>query len=220
VRDFIRGLAQTILTAATTHAYFTLLITIAIEEAGVPLPVPGDLVIAFYGWRAGGDPIEIAKTILVCATASTLGTQASYWIARRWGRPVTERVAFWLDIDISKIDQLFAWIDAHGFRAVLTARLIPGLRVTVSFVAGTARVPPLTFAAAVFIAASIYWTIWVLLGAILGPEVARTLQPAYLRVIVIAIPVLVVGLFVTRLLIARRRRRLRATSGGTPDGRA
>jgi membrane protein DedA with SNARE-associated domain len=219
VRDFIRGLAQTILAAATTHAYFTLLITIAIEEAGVPLPVPGDLVIAFYGWRAGGDAIEIAKTILVCAAASTIGTQAPYWIARRWGRPVTERVAFWLDIDITKIDQLLVWIDRHGFRAVLMARLIPGLRVTVSFVAGTARVPPLQFAGGVFVAATIYWTLWVLLGAALGPEVARTLRPAYLRVIVIAIPVVVVGLFVTRLVIAQRRRR-RATSGGTPGGQA
>jgi len=220
VRDFIRWLAQTILTAVTTHAYFTLLITIAIEEAGVPLPVPGDLVIAFYGWRAAGDPIEIAKTILVCATASTIGTQAPYWIARRWGRPVTERLAFWLDIDMKKVDRLFAWVDRHGFRAVLGARLIPGFRVAVSFVAGTARVPPLHFAAGVFIAPAIYWTLWVLIGAFLGPEVVRTLRPAYLRVIVIAIPVVVVGLFVTRLVIAQRRRRRRATSGGTPGGQA
>ena len=105
MRDLIRELTQTILAAVTTHAYFTLLITIAIEEAGVPLPVPGDLVIAFYGWRAAGDPIEIVRTILVCASASTIGTQAPYWIARRWGRPVTERLAFWLDIDMTKVDR-------------------------------------------------------------------------------------------------------------------
>jgi membrane protein DedA with SNARE-associated domain len=220
MRDLIRELTRTILAAVTTHAYFTLLVTIAIEEAGIPLPVPGDLVIAFYGWRAAGDPIEIAKTILVCATASTIGTQVPYWIARRWGRPATERLAFWLDIDMTKVDQLFEWVDRHGFRAVLMARLIPGLRVAVSLVAGTARVPPLQFAGGVFIAAAVYWTLWVLLGAALGPEVVRTLRPAYLRVIVIAIPVVVVGVLATRLVIAWRRRRLRATSGGTPGGRA
>lgn len=192
--------------AVIAHAYVTLFFVIAVEEAGVPLPVPGDLVIAYYGWRAARDPYEIVQTILVCAAASTVGTQVPYWIARRWGRRVTERVAYWLDFDPAKIEEVFVRFGQHGFRDVLIARLIPGLRVAVALVAGTAGVPWARFSAGVFVAGIFYWTVWVMLGSALGPSVVESLSPAYLRIIIFAIPVVVVAFIVARLIIAARRR--------------
>jgi len=220
VRELVRDLSRFVIAAVTAHAYLTLFVVIAIEEAGVPLPVPGDLVIAFYGWRAAGEPAEIARTILTCALASTVGTQIPYWLARRFGSRVVERVSFWLDIDMSTVDRLLTWVDRHAFLAVLGARLIPGFRAAVSLVAGTARVPAPLYTGAVFVAGAIYWTLWVLIGAALGPRVADALSPAYRGIVVIAIPVLFITLFVGRAYVAARRRRLRATSGGTPGGRA
>jgi len=126
VRELFREIARLVIGAVTAHAYLTLFVVIAIEEAGVPFPVPGDLVIAYYGWRAAGDPFEIARTILTCAAASAVGTQIPYWLARRFGNTVVERVVFWLDIDMSKVDRLLTWVQRHGFFAVVGARLIPG----------------------------------------------------------------------------------------------
>jgi membrane protein DedA with SNARE-associated domain len=206
VRQRFIDLAHAMLGAVTAHAYVTLFFVIAIEEAGIPLPVPGDLVIAYYGWRAARDPYEIAQTILVCAIASTVGTQVPYWIARRWGKRVTERVAYWLDFDPAKVEQVFVRFGQHGFRDVLIARLIPGLRVAVALVAGTAGVPWARFSAGVFVAGLVYWTIWVMLGSLLGPSVVESLSPAYLRIIIFAIPVVVVAFVVARLFIAARRR--------------
>ena len=210
MRELISDIVRALLAAVAAHQYITLFFAIAIEEAGVPLPVPGDLLIAYYGSRATGDPIELAQVILVCALASTAGTQAPYWLARRFGHTVAQRAAYWLDIDMKSIDRVFAIVDRQGFRGVLIGRLIPGLRVAVSVVAGTALVPPRAFAAGVFVAAAIYWTGWVLLGAIVGPHVADVLSPAYIKAIVILIPVVFVSLFLVRVLIAMRRRRRRA----------
>ena len=210
VRELFREIARVVIGAVSTHAYVTLFVVIAIEEAGVPLPVPGDLIIAYYGWRAKGDPYEVAQTILVCAAASTAGTQIPYWLARRFGRPVTRRITTWLDVDERRVEQLLGWVDRHGFRAVLVARLIPGFRVAVALVAGTARVPALPFAAGVFVAGTIYWTGWVLLGAVIGPHVADIVRPAYLRIFVIAIPLIFIALFAARLVWARRRRAMRS----------
>ena len=210
MREWLMDLGRTVLGAAMSHAYITLFFAIAIEEAGVPLPFPGDLVIAYYGWRAHGDPYEIAQTILVCALASTAGTQLPYWLARRFGHAVTERVAGWLDIDMKNVDELLRGVERHGFGAVVVARLIPGLRVAASLVAGTARVPPLDFAAAVFVAGLVYWTGWVLLGAFLGPKVEDLLDPSFLPYIIIGIPIVVIALFAGRVIYARRRRAARA----------
>jgi membrane-associated protein len=123
---------------------------------------------------------------------------------------VTARVAGWLDIDMKRVDELLGWVDRHGFTAVVVARLIPGLRVAASLVAGTARVPPLEFAAGVFVAGLVYWTGWVLLGAFLGPKVEDLLDPSFLPYIIVGIPIVVIVLFVGRIVYARRRRRRRA----------
>ena len=217
--ELFTTLLQDMLAVLREHQYVTLFFVIAIEEAGVPLPVPGDLIIAYYGWRAAGDPLELAQVILVCALASTAGTLAPYALAIRFGHGIATRVAGWLDIPDSRIDQLMGRVERYGFRGVLVGRLIPGLRVAVSLVAGTAHLPIARFSPAVFVAAAIYWTGWVLLGAIVGPRIADVVSPAYLGLVVILVPIAVVAVFVTRLVWTRRRR-ARLTSGGRRDGPA
>lgn len=169
------------------------------------MPAPGDLVIAFYGYRAQGDPLALARVILTCAVASTTGTLVPYFIARRWGLPVAHRFAGWLDVDARSVDKWIDRVHRYGFRAVLLGRLIPGLRVVMSLVAGTAEVPVARFSAGVFVAATIYWTGWVLLGALVGPQVDDLIEP-YVGYIAIGIPVVFITLFVLRVIVVRRRR--------------
>ncbi len=189
------------------HQYVILFVVIAIEEAGVPLPVPGDLIIAFYGWRASGDPLELAQVIAVCALASTAGTVVPFLLARRYGEGIAMRLAGWLDIDRRRIDALMRWVERSGFAGVVAGRLIPGLRVAVSLVAGTAHVPVVQFSPAVLVAASLYWAGWVTLGAIVGPRVQDVVSPAYLGILVALVPIALVATFVARLVWARSRPR-------------
>ena len=201
------SLLRDMLGVLSEHQYVVLFLVIAIEEAGIPLPVPGDLIIAYYGWRASGDPLELAQVIAVCALASTAGTLLPYEIARRFGRRIATRLAGWLDVDKRRVDALVRRVGHYGFRGVLVGRLIPGLRVAVSLVAGTAKVRPARFSAAVFVAGAVYWTGWVLLGAILGPHIEDVVSPAYLRLFVVLIPVVIVTAVVARVVWARTRRR-------------
>src|SRR5690349_9604022 len=156
--EAFRPLVMLIADAIREHQYVTLFAVIAIEEAGVPLPAPGDLIIAFYGWRASGDPVAIATVVITCALASATGTLAPYFIAQRFGETVAQRIAGWLDINMRRIDQLEERVVEYGTAGVLVGRLIPGLRVAVSLVAGTARLPLRKFTPGVFVAAAIYWT--------------------------------------------------------------
>src|SRR5438093_1032569 len=76
--------------------------------------------------------------------------------------------------------------------------------VVLSLVAGTAKVPVYQFSPAVFVAASIYWTFWVTIGATLGPMFRRIAGP-YITYVLIALPVAVIAFFVYRHLRARRK---------------
>jgi membrane protein DedA with SNARE-associated domain len=209
IRDAIRILFNALL----AHQYVVLFFVVAIEEAGVPLPAPTDVVIAFYGYRARGDLPELAQVVLVCALASTAGTLIPYFLARRFGPSVAHRLARWIDVDPAQVDLWTARIHRHGFIAVVIGRLIPGARVIMSLVAGTAEVPVYQFSPAVFVAASLYWTFWVTVGATLGPTFRRIAGP-YITYVVIALPIVVITFFVYRHL--RARRKWAAASAATP----
>jgi membrane protein DedA with SNARE-associated domain len=73
-----------------------------------------------------------------------------------------------------------------------------------SLIAGTAEVPVYQFSPAVFVAACIYWTFWVTVGAALGPTFRRLAEP-YIVYIVIGLPLVVITYFLYRHLRARRK---------------
>ena len=209
-RDGIRAL----LFIMAEHQYVTLFGIVAVEEAGVPLPAPSDLVIMFYGDRARGDPLSLAQVVLVVALASTAGTLLPYLLTRRFGDTVAHQFAEWMDVDPAQVDIWEERIARRGFIAIFLGRLIPGLRVAMSLIGGTAKVPLHEFSAAVFLAGLIYWSFWALLGAFFGPTVRRLIPQAYIEYVVIGIPVVFIAFFIYRYVRGRRRRRALSKSGG------
>ena len=195
-----------VLAVVAQHQYLALFGIVGVEEAGVPLPAPSDLVIMFYGDRARGDPGSLVLVVLVCAAASTAGTLIPYLLTRRFGDTVAHKFAEWMDVEPAQVDRWEQRIAEHGFIAIFIGRLIPGLRVAMSLVGGTAKVPLHEFSAAVFCAGLIYWSFWTLLGAFFGPAVRRLIPQAYIEYVVIGIPVVFVGFFVYRFIRGRRRR--------------
>jgi membrane protein DedA with SNARE-associated domain len=209
---FRNGIAA-VLAVVAQHQYLTLFGIVAIEEAGIPLPAPSDLVIMFYGDRARGDLASLALVVLTCAAASTFGTLIPYAITRRFGDPAAHRIAEWIDVDPKQVDMWEEKIARRGFLAIFIGRLIPGLRVAMSVIGGTAKVPLHEFSAGVFAAGLVYWSFWTGLGALFGPTVRRLIPRAYIEYVVIGIPVVFVSYLIFRYVRGRRRRaRAKATS--------
>ena len=204
-RIFREGITV-VLAIVAEHQYLALFGIVATDEAGVPLPAPSDLVIMFYGDRARGDLPSLALVVLTCAAASTFGTLIPYLVTRKYGDAAAHRIARWIDVDPKRVDEWEARIAARGFIAIFIGRLIPGLRVAMSLIGGTAKVPLVEFSGGVFAAGIVYWSFWTGLGALFGPMVRRILPRAYIEYIVIGIPVLVIGYLVFRYIRGRRRR--------------
>ena len=171
----------------------------------MPLPAPSDLVIMFYGDRARGDWSSLMLVVLTCAAASTFGTLIPYLITRKYGDAAAHRIARWIDVDPKKVDEWEERIARRGFLAIFIGRLIPGLRVAMSLIGGTANVPLLEFSGGVFAAGIIYWSFWTALGALFGPVVRRLIPRAYIEYVVIGIPVVVIGYLLFRYVRGRRR---------------
>jgi membrane protein DedA with SNARE-associated domain len=117
------------------------------------------------------------------------------------------------------VDEWEVRIAKRGFLAIFIGRLIPGLRVAMSLIGGTAKVPLLEFSGGVFAAGIIYWTFWTALGALFGPVVRRLIPRAYIEYVVIGIPIVVIGYLLFRYIRGRRRRsRASASASASQPG--
>ena len=213
-RLFREGIAAVLL-LISQHQYLALFGIVAIEEAGVPLPAPSDIVIMFYGNRARNDLGSLALVVLTCAAASTFGTLIPYLITRKYGDRAATKLAELMDVDPKQVTVWEERIARRGFIAIFLGRLIPGLRVAMSLIGGTAKVPLHEFSAGVFLAGIIYWSFWTGLGALFGPTVDRLIPRPYITYVVIGVPVVFIGFFLFRYIRGRRRRaRARAGTAG------
>ena len=211
---FVRDAIRVVIAIALAHQFVLLFVIVAIEEAGVPLPAPSDVVIAAFAYRARDDLGALATIVLVWAAASTAGTLVPYALTYRVGDVVAHRLAGAFDISPATIERWEGRVRRGGFLAVFIGRLVPGARVAMSLLAGTSRVPVYAFSPAVFAAAAVYWSLWAAIGVVLGPTFRRIAGP-YSEYVLFAVPIAVIAFLVYRYLQARRRRS--ATSGDTRD---
>jgi len=154
-------------------SYAGLFLVILVEEAGVPLPVPGDLFIAAMGFLALGGQAGFLPTAAVVTAATVLGASALYLVSRHAGRPLLVKVARRFGFSEAREQRLEVLLGRHGAAAVVLLRLVPGLRIVMTVVAGVLRLPQPTFVLGTFLAGIVWSTIYFWLGWALGAGYRR-----------------------------------------------
>jgi membrane-associated protein len=172
--------------------YTGLFAVIFVEEAGIPLPLPGDLFIAAMGFLAHGGRAAFAPTAAVVTTATVLGAALLYLVSRHAGRPLLVRVARRLGYTEEREARLEAWLTRRGAPAVVLGRLVPGLRIVMTVVAGALRLRQSTFALGTLVAGLVWATLYFWIGWALGAGYERvgggvTLPGAWPAALAIAI---------------------------------
>jgi membrane protein DedA with SNARE-associated domain len=192
--------------------YWGLLAVILAEESGIPLPLPGDLFIAAMGFLASTGPASERWTSFACTAAVVTGatvTGASilYQLSRRIGPRLLAWAGRWLGYDAARQARLEASLGRNGFLAVAVGRLIPGLRIVMTIVAGALRLRQATFALGTLVAGVVWATIYFWLGVVLGAGYQKLAgegrAPSWLAIALGAL--VVAGLLVVLRLRARRR---------------
>ena len=127
------------------HGLLAAFVLILIEEAGVPVPVPGDLFMLLLGVQAKQGHVQLWQALLVMELATLIGASFLYTVARAAGRPLVYRYGRFIRLDPGRLDQAEGWLTRHGWRAILVGRLIPGLRILTTIACGVLAVPRRTF---------------------------------------------------------------------------
>lgn len=130
---------------------FVLDVVRAIGEVGVALlvlvenvvpPIPSEVVLPFAGALVADGHFTFIGVLGASTAGSVLGAAGLYELGRRVG---PQRVAAGLAtvplVRRSDVDAAAEWFRRHGQVAVLTGRLVPGVRSVISIPAGAQRMP-------------------------------------------------------------------------------
>jgi membrane protein DedA with SNARE-associated domain len=164
------------------HGVLASFLYLAVEEAGVPIPVPGDFLMITLGIRARTAGVVLWQVIAAMEAGTVLGSSLLYLLARRGGREVVERYGRYIGITSSQLNRAEAQLKRHGALAVVLGRLLPGLRVLTAIGCGVFRVPFRVFLPAMSLGGLIYIVGYTLLGYVAGPAVLGLVEALHLPV--------------------------------------
>lgn len=176
-----------------------------IEELGVPLPfVPGDLLLIIGGIAIASGTVQPTAFVPAVFLASVAGALLGREIFALIGRPALLRAADALRFRHA-VNRVAGMLQRQGWRAVLIGRLIPGLRIHTTQVAGATRMSRRSFAAGLIPAVAIYVGLFTGLGYLFGFPVIDFFHAAERRLfVIIASAALVVAFLISLRFLARR----------------
>jgi membrane-associated protein len=182
------------------YGYLVGFALIYIEESGVPLFIPGDAFLLYVGHRLPHNVPVFLFAWVGFVIAVTFGSTNLYLLSRRYGRRLLEhRFAALLHLTPERLSQAEQSFRRWGAWALIFGRHIPGLRVPLTVAAGVLKLPYRIFAISVVVSSAAWAGAFLLLGAVFGNRIERSIRSSpwiYLVGVVVVVGVIVVVAFV------------------------
>jgi membrane protein DedA with SNARE-associated domain len=143
-------------------------VAIFFEEAGVPIPIPGDTLVMLAGTQRPHTLGHALAVIGVSSLAVFLGSSLLFVVVRRGGRPLLVKYGKYILLDERRLQQMEEWFRRRGRPAIVVGRLIPGLRIPTTVMAGVSGMSFHEYALTAAVAGLIWSTFYYLVGNALG----------------------------------------------------
>jgi membrane protein DedA with SNARE-associated domain len=191
--DWYRPLTRFVGRFVRDHQGFGTFLVIAAEEVGIPLPAPGDVVIAVTGYLTTTGAIPFWAGFLAVVAGATIGSLGLFTAGRTFGRSFILRFGRYVGMTEERLDRAERMFKRYGPWAVIVGRHIPGMRIYLSALAGMFHMPYRVFVPCVILSSSIWALIFLMVGRLLGRQSFRLfrLLPAHLVPYALAVIVVV-----------------------------
>ena len=148
-----------------------------VKEAGVPIPVPGDLLVLGAGIAAAGASVAatgepaIPPPMLLVAilAAGVVGGSLQFTLVRGTLRDPLLRMLTRFGVPRERLDTLADWLHRRGAVGVAVARCTPGVRVAATAASGLAALPFAAFLPGLIAGNTIFVGGHFALGYVAGP---------------------------------------------------
>ncbi len=177
---------------------------ILVKEAGLPIPVPGDLIVIGAGVAAGRGDLDPVVALVAIVVASIVGGVIQFGLLRSVARPallsLLSRVT-----TAERIDGQAGRLRRGGARSVAVARSTPGVRIVAIAASALADLPASVFVAGLALGNAVFISAHFALGYLLGEPVVTAVGGALGPLAIAGVALAVLGA-VGWLVLGRRRR--------------
>ena len=185
-------------------AQTTSIVTLLLENAGVPLP--GETMLLFASFLAYQQhELKLSLIIAVGTLACTVGDNIGYLIGFRGGRPLLRRYQKFFRVSDEKLAQAEATFDRWGPATVFVARFVAGLRVFNGPLAGVLRMHWRRFVLFNFLGALTWVTVISCVGYFFGQHWQGLLQMVGRANLIVFAVAVVIAVYVWRKYRSRKR---------------
>jgi membrane protein DedA with SNARE-associated domain len=167
---YFAQLGADLLSLVTEHGQWALFAILTIEEAGVPMPIPGDFILMFAGLQIAKGNLGFVAAALASIAGVSIGASVLYFLFRWGGHPFVLRFGKYFMLPKKRVDKLEVWFNKNGKTAVLIGRFIPGIRVFLSAISGLLELPYWLFLLQIVIASTLWVLFFLIAGIYLGEK--------------------------------------------------
>jgi membrane protein DedA with SNARE-associated domain len=176
-----------------------------VMEAGVPVPIPADLVMLVVGERVAAGALPLWLAVLALELVAIVGTSATFLLARGPARALLARLGPRVALTAARLDRAAALFERRGRLALATGRSTPGLRTVTVVAAASAGLRPLLALPALILGSTVFLQAHLVLGAVAGSTARRLLGEALGGLRLAAGLALAVALVALAVWLLRRR---------------
>jgi membrane protein DedA with SNARE-associated domain len=151
---------------------------ITVIEAGIPLPIPGDVLMLLVGERAAANAIPLWLAVLGLEAVVAVGTSALFFAARGPLRALIASQGHRVGLTPERLERASSALEHRGQVAIAVGRCTPSLRTLTVIATASSR---LTAKRALFwllLGGSIFIQLHLVLGYLVGPVAESAFQRA------------------------------------------
>ncbi|MFC6352398.1 DedA family protein [Rothia nasimurium] len=173
-------------------------------------PIPSEVILPLAGFTASQGSINVVAAFIWATVGSLTGAYFLYYLGAAIGANRLRKIAAWMWlVKVEDVDNALAWFDKYGKASILIGRVIPGIRSLISIPAGIDRMNPLTFGLYTLLGSSIWNTLLIYCGWVLGENwhAVEGVIDQYSKVVYALVALALVAVFIWLLRRARQEKR-------------
>ena len=178
---------------------------ILVKEAGVPIPVPGDLIVIGAGVAAGRGELDPVTALAAIVLASVAGGIVQYGLLRSVARPLMLRLLERLGTT-ARVERQTERFRRGGARSVAVARSTPGVRIVAIAASALAGIPAIAFVTGLAIGNGLFIAAHYGLGYVVGEPIVAAVGGALGPLAIGAVALAMIGAIGWVFLNRRRGR--------------
>jgi membrane protein DedA with SNARE-associated domain len=147
-------------------------------EAGVPIPLPADLVMFTVGQQVAAGRFPLWLAVVGFEVIAVLGTTALFLICRGPAHRIIARFGPRLGLTRARLARAAALAEARGRPGLAIGRALPGLRTLTVVAAGLSGLAGRRALPALILGSSVFLQLHLVLGLLLGPLATEAFDQA------------------------------------------